>query len=74
MVELWVLVPVTFFASIASVIIAGLYFWNERKKHEGGGDYRRLAEEAVRGQQAVLAEVGKLNATLKEIARILKEV
>lgn len=74
MVELWVLVPVTFFASIAAVIIAGLYFWNERKKYDGGGEYRRLAEEAVRGQQALLAEVEAMNGTMKEIARLLKEV
>jgi hypothetical protein len=64
--------------SLAIVAIIGLvqYFRTQRAKAEaaGGGDYRRLAEEAVQAQRSLLEEVRRMNTTLKEIERLLKEV
>jgi hypothetical protein len=53
-----------------------LYYRHERVKVQatGGGDYHKLADEAVRGQRLVLEEVQRMNATLKEIERLLREV
>lgn len=70
------LVPITFFVAAAAVLIAWTFFRHQRTLAEssGGGDYRRLAEEAVRGQQTLLEEIKHLNQTMKEIERLLKEV
>lgn len=72
----WIFVPVTLFLSIAAIAIAMAYFRLQRIRAEaqGGTDYRRLAEEATNNQRAVLDEVRKMNRTLEEIERVLKEV
>lgn len=69
-------VPIAFFLAAAAVLIAIAYFRHERAKLEahGGGDYRRLAEEAVQGQRTLLEEMRTMNASLAEIERLLKEV
>ncbi|MEA3200449.1 MAG: hypothetical protein QOE90_1877 [Thermoplasmata archaeon] len=69
-------IPIVIFLSIPLLVGIVLYFRHERIKVEagGGGDYRRLAEEAVRGQRLVLEETQRMNATLKEIERLLREV
>ena len=69
-------IPIIMFLCAGAVIIAALYFRHQRLMAEssGGGDYRRLAEEAVRGQQTVLEEMKELNRTMGEIERLLKEV
>lgn len=69
---LWVPVSL-FFAVVASIAIV-MYFRTERAKASGGGDYQKLAEEAVRGQRVLLDEMQRMNATLKEIERLLREV
>ncbi|HET6403322.1 MAG TPA: hypothetical protein VFH78_01640 [Candidatus Thermoplasmatota archaeon] len=76
MAEVWVLVPIGFFLSIVAVIGLIMYFRTERAKAlaAGGGNYQRLAEEAVRGQRVLLEEMQRMNVTLKEIERLLREV
>lgn len=69
--ETWVLIPLSFAAIIGIAIV--LFFRNQRAKYQGG-DYQRLAEEAVRGQRVLLDEMQRMNQTLKEIERLLKEV
>lgn len=73
---IYALIPIVLFLSTAAVIALGLYFRTERIKaqHAGGGEYRKLAEEAVRGQNALLVEVERMNATLKEIEQLLRQV
>ncbi len=46
----------------------------KRLESEGGTVYRRLAEEATTSQRALLDEVQRMNRTLQEIERILREV
>lgn len=69
-------VPIAAFGMIVALVGVVLYYRHERIKvqAEGGGEYRKLAEEAVRGQRLVLEEVQRMNATLKEIERLLREV
>jgi len=75
-VEEYVFIPLTFFASIVAIFAVGLYYRNERLKAQagGGGDYRRIAEEAVQSQQALLEETRRMNKALAEIERLLREV
>ena len=70
----WVLVPLAAFALVAIAIVMGTRYRTERLRVQGGGDYQRLADEAVRGQRVLLEEVQRMNATLKEIERLLREV
>lgn len=70
--EVWI--PIIFFICIVAAIAVVMYFRTQRAALTGGGDYQRLAEEAVRGQRVLLEEMQRMNATLKEIERLLKEV
>ncbi len=76
MADVEILIPLAFFASVVTAIGLIMYFRNQRTiaQAAGGGDYQRLAEEAVRGQRVLLAEIQTMNTTLKEIERLLKEV
>ena len=74
MVDEAIWIPTAFFLSVVLSIAVVMYFRNERAKVSGGGDYQRLAEEAVRGQRVLLDEMQRMNATLKEIERLLREV
>lgn len=74
MVDEAIWIPSVFFLSIVASIAIVMYFRNERAKVAGGGDYQKLAEEAVRGQRVLLDEMQRMNATLKEIERLLREV
>jgi hypothetical protein len=69
-------VPIMGMAFTLAVIGLVFYYRHERIKVQasGGGDYQKLAEEAVRGQRLVLEEVQRMNQTLKEIERLLREV
>lgn len=71
-----VFIPIALFACVVAAIGIVMHYRNERAKavDQGGGDYRKLAEEAVRGQRVMLEEVQRMNATLKEIERLLREV
>jgi hypothetical protein len=69
-----VLIPMIFFLSIVAAIAVIMHFRTERAKLAGGGAYQRLADEAVRGQRVLLEEMQRMNQTLKEIERLLKEV
>lgn len=70
-----VFIPIAFFLCVVAGLVAVMYFRNERAKAiGGGGDYRTLADEAVRGQRIMLEEVQRMNTTLKEIERLLREV
>lgn len=73
MAEAWIFVPIVLFLCIAGVIIAIGYFWKEAAR-TGGGDYKKLADEALRGQRVLLDEMQRMNQTLKEIERLLREV
>ena len=76
MAEAWVLVPIGAFVMIIAVVWSSMWFRAQKAKYEtsGGGDYRRLADEAVRGQRVLLEEMQRMNTTLKEIERLLREV
>jgi hypothetical protein len=67
-------VPIAMFGMIVAVVGIVMYYRTERAKVSGGGDYRKLAEEAVRGQRLLLEEIQRMNATLKEIEKLLREV
>lgn len=69
-------IPIAFFMAVVAAIAIVMYYRTERAKAmaAGGGDYQRLAEEAVRGQRVLLEEMQRMNTTLKEIERLLKEV
>lgn len=71
-----VFIPMVLFLSIVLAIGVVMYFRTERAKAvaSGGGEYQRLAEEAVRGQRILLEEMQRMNTTLKEIERLLREV
>lgn len=69
---LWI--PVAFFFAVVASIAIVMYYRTERAKVAGGGDYQKLAEEAVRGQRVLLDEMQRMNSTLKEIERLLREV
>jgi len=71
-----VFIPIALFGCTVAAIGVVMHYRTERAKamSEGGGDYRKLAEEAVRGQRVMLEEVQRMNATLKEIERLLREV
>ena len=70
----WVLVPLSFvaFATVAAV----MFFRTQRAKveAEGGAHYRQLAEETLRNQRMLLEEVQRMNRSLQEIERLLREV
>lgn len=70
------LIPIVLFLSVVAAIGVVMYFRTERAKamSSGGGNYERLAEEAVRGQRVLLEEMQRMNTTLKEIERLLREV
>jgi hypothetical protein len=70
------LVPVAFFAMIVLIVYFTTRARNERRRLEisGGGDFRGLAEDSVKAQQALTDEIRAMNATLKEIERLLSEV
>lgn len=69
-------IPIIFFVCVVVAIAVVMYFRTERAKamSSGGGNYQKLAEEAVRGQRVLLDEMQRMNTTLKEIERLLKEV
>lgn len=71
-----VFIPIALFFSIVVAISVVMHFRTERAKvlAAGGGDYQRLAEEALRGQRVLLEEMQRMNVTLKEIERLLREV
>ncbi|HUR68135.1 MAG TPA: hypothetical protein VM370_02735 [Candidatus Thermoplasmatota archaeon] len=71
-----VFIPIAFFLAVVAAIGVVMYFRTEKAKAQslGGGNYQRLAEEAVRGQRVLLEETQRMNATLKEIERLLREV
>lgn len=71
-----VIILITLFLSIVAIVGLSLHFRNEKAKvlAGGGGEYKRLAEEAVRGQQILLEEVRAMNAHLREIEKLLREV
>jgi Mg2+ and Co2+ transporter CorA len=68
------LVPIAGMLMVVAIVGLSLYFRAQRAKYAGGGDYQRLADEAVRGQRLLLDEVQRMNQTLKEIERLLREV
>jgi hypothetical protein len=74
MVDSYIFIPITFFGMVVAIVALIMYYRTERAKHTGGGDYHKLAEEAVRGQRILLDEVQRMNTTLKEIERLLREV
>lgn len=67
---------IAMFASVVAIIGLVMYFRAQRAKAvaAAGGDYQKLAEEAVRSQRVLLGEVQQMNVTLKEIERLLREV
>jgi len=67
-------IPIALFGMVVAIVGLVLYYRNERLKHSGGGDYQKLAEEALRGQRVLLEEIQRMNTTLKEIERLLREV
>lgn len=69
-------IPIVMFLTIPLIVGVVMYYRTQRAKAEaeGGGAYRQLAEEAVRGQRALLDEIQRMNTTLKEIERLLREV
>lgn len=69
-------IPISFFLAVVVAIGVVMYFRTERAKAaaSGGGNYQKLAEEAVRGQRVLLDEMQRMNTTLKEIERLLREV
>lgn len=70
-----ILIPISFFAMIVAIVGLTMHFRTQRARHlTGGDDYRRLAEEAVRGQQVLLDEMKAMNASLREIEKLLREV
>lgn len=68
--------PAVFFSAIVAIVGIVMYFRTQRARaeSEGGGEYKRLAEEAVRTQRTLLEETQRMNQTLKEIERLLREV
>lgn len=66
-------IPIALFVCTVAAIGIVMYFRTQRARYQGG-DYQRLAEEAVRGQRVLLDEMQRMNQTLKEIERLLKEV
>lgn len=69
-----IIIPLAGMAMIVAIIGLIMYYRNERAKYSGGGDYQKLAEEALRGQRVLLEEVQRMNTVLKEIERLLREV
>ncbi len=74
MSETATIVPIAGMIFTVFILAMILYYRNERAKHTGGGDYQKLAEEALRGQRVLLEEVQRMNTVLKEIERLLREV
>lgn len=76
MAEEDIIIPAIIFTAIVLIVLIVMRARTERArvKVEGGEEYRRLAEEAVKSQRAVLEEVQRMNATLREIERLLREV
>ncbi len=72
--DIAVLIPMVFFVCIVAAIGLVMYFRAQKARYAGGGEYQKLAEEAVRGQRALLEEMTRMNQTLKEIERLLREV
>lgn len=71
-----VLVPLIIFSAIVLIVGIVMRYRAERARVQaaGGDEYRKLAEEAVRSQRAMLDEVQRMNATLREIEKLLREV
>jgi hypothetical protein len=71
-----IVIPIAGMSFTIAIIGLIFYYRHERLKIQssGGGDYHKLADEAVRGQRLVLEEVQRMNQTLKEIERLLREV
>lgn len=67
-------IPITLFVVIGAIVIAAMHYWSKREAYSGDTDYRRLAEEATRGQRALLEQIKEMNETLQEIERLLSEV
>lgn len=67
-------VPITFFLMVVAIVAIVSFSNTMRARFTGGGNYQKLAEEAVRGQRVLLDEMQRMNQTLKEIERLLREV
>ena len=69
-------IPIAMAMAAVAIVAIVMHFRNERIKVQaaGGGDYRRLAEEAVNAQRAMVEETQRMNATLREIEKLLREV
>lgn len=80
MADIWVLVPLVAIGfTLGGIVLIVKYVFDYRSnvrryQAEGGTEYRRLAEEAVSSQKALTEEVRRMNQTLAEIERVLKEV
>ena len=80
MTDFWFLVPIiTVFAVFGAIVLIVRYVTEYRAAtrridSEGGGMYRRLAEETVASHRVLLEEIRAMNKTLQEIERLLREV
>ena len=72
--EEWI--PIVFFIAAVAIVAIVMFYRTERAKAQamGGGDYRKLAEEALATHRMLLDETQRMNASLKEIERLLREV
>lgn len=67
-------IPIMAILVTGALIGLSMYFRNQRARYSGAEDYRKLAEEATRGQKALLAQMREMNESLQEIERLLREV
>lgn len=76
MADVEIIVPVFGMIMIIAIVALVVYYAVQRQRLRAGagGDYQRLAEESVRGQRILLEETKRMNETLKEIERLLREV
>ncbi len=74
--EIWVLVPLASMALVFGVIwvITNYFVQRTRARSQPDASYRALAEEAVRSQKEQLEEIRKMNASLREVEKLLREV
>lgn len=74
-IESW-LIPVT--SMVMTAFLAWVIVWYFVKKaqftHQPDQEYRRLAEEAVRGQRAVAEEAKRMADAVQEIQRLMSKV
>lgn len=64
-----IIIPFVIFGAIVLIVAIVARYRAEKMKVQaaGGDEYRRLAEESVKSQRAVLDEVQRMNATLREV-------